>query len=269
MTLKTVSTANKGINWTEVQHCLWVEHKTKMSIIVTHSFWWLQKGLHLYIPCLNKYRAQWLRLRRNSAWSVSVSCHCWSTTVTQITMSTFINPPGGIKIPTMLESSSGKGLQQLKEQLLHFQAQKMFQEEVGKKDFLEAFTGRCESLVLWAARQRKKKSIFSYWGENRQRGSGVLFSCLGLQCDLHFHCWLFNEDMAQVPPLVGREEWKLVCWGHPGWAQEGKECDWGWVGLGRAQPVVGFSWGPETCEWIWKPLSPSARIHTLGSFFVR
>lgn len=52
----------------------------------------------------------------------------------------------------------------------------MFQEEVGKKDFLEAFTGRCESLVLWAARQRKKKSIFSYWGENRQRGSGVLFA---------------------------------------------------------------------------------------------
>lgn len=40
-----------------------------------------------------------------------------------------------------------------------FPGPKMIQEEVGQKDFLEAFTGRWESLVLWAARQRKKESI--------------------------------------------------------------------------------------------------------------
>lgn len=107
MALKIVSLANKGSSWIGVRHGLWAEHKTKMSIIVTHSFWWLQKGL-VPVPYLAKqikssktYAKEKFSMTSQPVYLAIADHYCNSN---QITMSTFIH----VQLLGMLDTRTWK-----------------------------------------------------------------------------------------------------------------------------------------------------------------
>lgn len=143
----------------------------------------------------------------------------------------------------------------------------MFQEEVGKKDFLEAFTGRCESLVLWAARQRKKKEYILLLGweqAERERGAFQLF---GLVVWPSFSLLAVQWGHGLGLPTGGKRGLEAGLLGPPrvGSGREGM-----WLRLGGARESTascGFFLGPRNM-WMDMEAPLSQRQHTHTRIFL-
>lgn len=134
-----------------------------------------------------------------------------------------------------------------------FPGPKMFQEEVGKKDFLEAFTGRCESLVLWAARQRKKKRVYSPTGVRTGREGTGCFSAVWA-CSVTF---IFTVGCSMRTWLRSPHWWEGRTGSWFAGATQG--------GLRKGRNVIEVGWGQGEHSQLWVFLGAQKHVNGYGS----